>query len=111
MSCPKCGSGALTAFYRVEVAFDYQDGERRTLLTEPSDIRDELQQTERLPFAFRCDDCDHEWTPEDDGLGPKFGDIEITGFAKDADDNWPANTCYLYELRDGQLFEDAEKRL
>lgn len=41
----------------------------------------------------------------------RFGEIELSPFRKDADDNWPENTDYLYNLTDGQLFEDSEGRV
>lgn len=48
--------------------------------------------------------------PVAEGWFPRFGEVELTPFAKDADGNWPNHTAYLYELDDGQLFEDSEGR-
>jgi hypothetical protein len=112
-NCPECNSEDLTAFYRVEVAYDFSHGRRGSLLTEPSDIGDELRQTNREPFMLRCDDCDHEWEPpEGEQVNiTRFGEPEVTPFTKDADGEWPGDTLYLYELSDGELFEDAEGRL
>lgn len=43
-----------------------------------------------------------------DGWLPRFGEVDLKPFAKDADGNWPPNTAYLFELDHGQAFEDAE---
>lgn len=40
-----------------------------------------------------------------------FADIELDSFSRDADGQFPPDTNYLYELPDGQLFEDAQGRL
>lgn len=44
-------------------------------------------------------------------FGPRFDEIELKPFARDAEEEWPQGTKYLYELSDGELFEDAEGRL
>ncbi len=43
--------------------------------------------------------------------GSRFGEVELSAFLKDANDEWPTDTCFLCELNDGQLFEDAEGRV
>lgn len=64
-SCPNCGSNELTARFVAEVAFDYSYGHRGTMLDDPRDIVDELNQTQRPPIMVRCDLCDFEVDGDD----------------------------------------------
>jgi hypothetical protein len=67
MKCPSCDSTDLTAFYEVDVAFDFSGGHLGGLLTEPTDIRDQVKNHPH-PTMIRCDDCEREWPPNEDAI-------------------------------------------